>query len=113
MYLSDENFKKIVENRELIERNINSNPLELALKGVDAVVCTQIKLLNKCYRTWVYTYESKKPRPSHLQSNGLRENANGYFIIDGIKTLGPGLFHIASQDINCRCDTDVFVGPTL
>lgn len=60
-------------------------------------------------RHWLYTFESKTPRPSHLASDGLAENEQGYFIIDGYKTKGPGLFGIASEDINCRCDTEVYV----
>lgn len=60
-------------------------------------------------RHWLYTFEAKVPRPSHLASDGLVENKDGYFIIDGYKTKGPGLFGIASEDINCRCDTEVYV----
>lgn len=60
-------------------------------------------------RHWLYTYEAKVPRPGHLASDGISENDEGYFIIDGYKTKGPGLFGIASEDINCRCDTECFV----
>lgn len=60
-------------------------------------------------RRWLYTFEAKVPRPSHLASDGLAENNEGYFIIDGYKTKGPGLFGVASEDINCRCDTEVYV----
>lgn len=60
-------------------------------------------------RHWLYTYEAKVPRPSHLASDGLAENKDGYFIIDGYETKGPGLFGIASEDINCRCDTECYV----
>lgn len=60
-------------------------------------------------RHWLYTFEAKKPRPSHLASDGLAENEQGYFIIDGYKTKGPGLFGVASEDINCRCDTEIYV----
>lgn len=63
----------------------------------------------KTYRTWVYTWESVKPRPSHVASHGLRENKNGYFEIDGYLTRGPGLFGVPSEDINCRCDTNLMV----
>lgn len=62
----------------------------------------------KITRNWLYTYESKVPRPSHLSSNGITDDGNGYFIIDGYKTKGPGLFGIASEDINCRCDTECY-----
>lgn len=67
------------------------------------------KMGYKVKRKWLYTFESKVPRPSHLASDGLAENKNGYFVIDGHKTKGPGLFGIASQDINCRCDTECYI----
>lgn len=60
-------------------------------------------------RHWLYTYEAKVPRPEHLASDGMSENNDGYFIINGYKTKGPGLFGIASEDINCRCDTECFI----
>lgn len=63
----------------------------------------------KITRHWLYTFESKVPRPSHLASDGLAEDKNGYFMIDGYKTKGPGLFGVASEDINCRCDTECYV----
>lgn len=60
-------------------------------------------------KSWLYTYEAKVPRPSHLASDGMTADDEGYFIIDGYKTKGPGLFGIASEDINCRCDTEYYV----
>lgn len=64
------------------------------------------------HRTWVYTYEAMKPRPAHVEAHG-RMDVKGWFIIDGYKTRGPGLFGRADQDINCRCDTEVIIGPKL
>lgn len=71
-------------------------------------------------KNWVYTFESKRPRPRHLDANGMRADKNGYFTFysEGhghVKTQGPGLFNIASEDINCRCDTEYLVisGPIL
>jgi len=60
-------------------------------------------------RHWLYTWESIKPREEHVLSNGLQENAQGYFSINGYLTKGPGLFGVASEDINCRCDTEIYV----
>lgn len=60
-------------------------------------------------KSWLYTYEAKVPRPSHLAADGVVADDSGYFIIDGYKTKGPGLFGIASEDINCRCDTEYYV----
>jgi hypothetical protein len=53
--------------------------------------------------------ETGSPREEHVQSNGLRENSQGYFSINGYLTKGPGLFGIPSEDINCRCDTEIYV----
>lgn len=63
------------------------------------------------YKTWVYTYRSEVPRPSHLNANGLKANSRGYFEIDGYLTKGPGQFGVPEEDINCQCDIDVFVRP--
>lgn len=60
-------------------------------------------------RQWLYTWESVKPREEHVLSNGLSENAQGYFLINGYLTKGPGLFGVPSEDINCRCDTEIYV----
>ena len=69
----------------------------------------QLKQLGyKTYRQWVYTWESNVPRSHHVSSHGLKTNDSGYFNINGLITRGPGLFDIASEDINCRCDTDIY-----
>lgn len=60
-------------------------------------------------RTWLYTWESVRPRLNHVESDGLEENNQGYFEIGGILTKGPGLFGIPSEDINCRCDTRILI----
>lgn len=60
-------------------------------------------------KQWVYTYESMVPREHHLKSDGLFADKSGYFHIGGLITLGPGLFNLPSEDINCRCDTRVII----
>ena len=74
----------------------------------------------KVVKTWDYTYESRRPRPRHLAANGMMADEKGYFTFyseghGNVKTQGPGLFGIASEDINCRCDTEYLVidGPIL
>lgn len=71
-------------------------------------------------KSWDYTFESKKPRPRHLAANGMMADSHGYFTFyseghGNVKTQGPGLFNIASEDINCRCDIEYVVidGPIL
>ena len=46
--LTVEQFEEIKLNRDFILNNIESNPLNLALKGVSSTICTQIKYLTKC-----------------------------------------------------------------
>jgi SPP1 gp7 family putative phage head morphogenesis protein len=55
-------------------------------------------------RMWDATLDSKT-RPTHQELDGQVEDKDGYFHIYGMKTRGPGMFGIASQDINCRCTT--------
>lgn len=55
-------------------------------------------------RMWDATLDSKT-RPTHQRLDGQVEDENGYFHVGGMKTKGPGMFGIASQDINCRCTT--------
>ena len=50
----------------------------------------------------------------------MMADKDGYFTFyseghGNVKTQGPGLFNIASEDINCRCDTEYIVidGPIL
>ena len=45
-----------------------------------------------------------KPREDHVAINGQRANSRGYFELpNGNTTKAPGLFGIASEDINCQC----------
>lgn len=71
-------------------------------------------VINQCYeelksqglevdKHWVYTYESKVARQSHVHSNGLKANEDGYFVIDGLLTKGPTMFGTPKQDYNCQC----------
>ena len=61
-------------------------------------------------RMWVATLDSKT-RDTHRALDGQIEDKDGYFHIRGLKTKAPGMFGIASEDINCRCTTIfVFVG---
>lgn len=71
-----------------------------------------ISLGYKVDKSWVYTYESRTARASHLSHDGIKANDEGYFIIDGKKTKGPGMFGDPSEDINCRCDMHLeIIGP--
>ena len=78
---------------------------EAKLEAVEAIKQSGYSV----YRQWLYTWESITPRQHHVDANGLREDSNGYFSINGYRTKGPGLFGVPSEDINCRCDTAIYV----
>lgn len=46
--ISSEDVDLIVANREFILKNRDKDPFQLALKGVNSVICTQIRYLIKC-----------------------------------------------------------------
>lgn len=58
----------------------------------------------KVDKTWVYTYESRTARESHLSHDSDTSDKDGNFIINGKKTQGPGMFGDPFEDINCMCD---------
>lgn len=71
-------------------------------------------VLNQCFeelklqggdvrKQWVYTYESKVARTSHVHADGLESNEDGNFIIDGQVTKAPTMFGDPKQDYNCKC----------
>jgi len=51
-------------------------------------------------RMWVATLDSKT-RDTHRALDGQIEDKDGYFHIRGLKTKAPGMFGVASEDINC------------
>lgn len=54
-------------------------------------------------RVWRATLDNRT-RDQHGAMDGQEADKDGYFTApDGSKAKGPGLFGIASQDINCRC----------
>jgi SPP1 gp7 family putative phage head morphogenesis protein len=55
-------------------------------------------------KTWIASFDGRT-RDSHARLNGQEADKQGFFKIDGEKALGPGLWGVAAQDINCRCTT--------
>jgi len=58
-------------------------------------------------RMWVATLDDRT-RDTHRELDGQMEDKDGYFHIRGLKAQAPGMFGVASEDINCRCTT-IFV----
>lgn len=73
-------------------------------------VLSKLKSMGYRYkRSWLYTWESSVPRIHHVESDGLLEDDNGFFNVNGKLTRGPGLFGEPSEDINCNCDTSILL----
>ena len=54
-------------------------------------------------REWLSSRDSAV-RPTHRAMDGQRVQPGEPFVSDsGATGLGPGLFHVAAEDINCRC----------
>lgn len=53
-------------------------------------------------KQWCATLDSRT-RPHHAQLDGQLRELDEPFEVDGHKTLHPGGFGIAAEDINCRC----------
>lgn len=65
-------------------------------------------------RRWVHTLynptaiitDEYEPRLDHLALHGVVEDSNGLFHTPLGSAKAPGMFGIAQEDINCRCDVD-------
>lgn len=65
-------------------------------------------------RRWVHTLynplaiitDEYEPRLDHLSLHGQVEDNNGYFHTPKASGKAPGMFGVAEEDINCRCDVD-------
>ena len=53
-------------------------------------------------KQWDSTLDSRT-RPDHVYLDGQIRETNEYFEVNGYKTLYPGGFGVASEDVNCRC----------
>lgn len=57
-------------------------------------------------KEWLHGGTAKQPRDWHLEMDGMRVPADDTFITPrGNKGEGPGLFGVASEDIQCGCYT--------
>lgn len=57
----------------------------------------------KIVKRWIATLDSKT-RDDHAALDGQIADEDGNFEVNGLTTQGPGLFGVAAEDINCRCD---------
>lgn len=73
---------------------------EVTQKGYQDAKKLGIKLKKK----WVSGHDNRT-RSSHAKLDGQIVDIDEEFEINGHKALGPSLFGIAAEDINCRCTT--------
>ncbi len=93
--ITEENFNYLLSNeaRDIIDREINSNPAQLALRGVRAVVCNQIKYLQKCRYKLPHLYDVRGiiPPLSYEQSSSYHTSASRKYSGERVLDLTCGL----------------------
>ena len=111
-------IKKEKQSQSLVNKIMRIYRTESTLMRSDIKLRIQNELAFygiKVKRRWVHTLrvagnvvgDNYQPREDHLYLDGQVENSNGYFrSINGYGTKAPGMFGVASEDINCRCDIE-------
>lgn len=54
--------------------------------------------------TWLATFDLRT-RPDHARLNGKEADKKGLFYIGTDSAVGPGMFGLAANSVNCRCST--------
>ena len=91
------------EARKLIDENIDKEPSALALKGVNATICGQVKYLQRCKQKASHYYEARCVIPplSYEQSSSmlasLTKKDRGERFLDLTCGLGVDTFHYSKQ----------------
>ena len=75
---------------------------ELAKQGIEV----KRRWIHTLYNPLAIITDEYEPRLDHLQLHGTLEDSNGYFHTPLGSAKAPGMFGIAQEDINCRCDVD-------
>lgn len=84
---------------------IYNNELNRAFNIRDVNRYKELDKLNIKYsKTWLSTLDYKT-RDDHIKLDNQKADKDGYFKVNGYKTLAPKLFGVAKEDINCRCTT--------
>lgn len=74
------------------------------LLGYDETLASANRLGLDPKKIWVTTFDNRT-RPSHANENAEPADKEGNFTIEGASAPAPGMFGVASIDINCRCTT--------
>lgn len=76
--------------------------VELAKQGINV----KRRWVHTLYNPTAIITDEYEPRLDHLQLHGVVEDKNGLFHTPLGSAKAPGMFGIAQEDINCRCDID-------
>ncbi|AIM63073.1 phage minor head protein [Weissella ceti] len=98
--LSDLNEASFNNAMRIVRTESGRISLKRHKKGYEDAKALGIKLRKE----WV-SGNDKRTRDSHARLNGTIIDIDDEFEIDGHTAIGPGLFGIAGEDINCRCTT--------
>lgn len=98
--LSDLNEASFNNAMRIVRTESSRVSAEVTQKGYQDAKELGINLKKK----WVTAHDGRT-RHTHAALDGQIVDVDDEFEIDGHKTMGPGLFGIASEDINCRCTT--------
>lgn len=92
-----------IESERIIEKNIDKEPSALALKGVSAVLCNQVKYLQRCRTKIPHYYKARCiiPPLSYEQSSSdlstLTKRESGVRLLDLTCGLGVDSYHYSTQ----------------
>ena len=75
---------------------------ELASQGIEV----KRKWIHTLYNPTAIVTDEYEPRLDHLSLHGQLEDRSGYFHTPKASGKAPGMFGVAEEDINCRCDVE-------
>lgn len=75
---------------------------ELAEQGIEV----KRRWIHTLYNPLAIVTDEYEPRLDHLSLHGQLEDNSGYFHTPLASGKAPGMFGVAEEDINCRCDVD-------
>lgn len=103
MVISEFDFLTSNEATALIDKHISDNPLQLALKGIDGAICTQVKYLQRCRAKLPHYYNARCiiPSISYEQSSSAATAAakkfSGNVCVDLTCGLGADSFWFSKR----------------
>lgn len=91
-----------------VDRIVQTETHRVQTQGFNAAVektnVAADRLNMKIFKVWVATLDLKT-RDTHRHLDGQKADDEGLFHSKGLTAEGPGLFGVAEEDINCRCNS--------